>query len=92
MKFDPVSNQLFTNDGQFVKELRCHLGLNWNDLDPVEGTGLHRSCSKCQHPVLDTALLTDLDLLNRVRSAPDTCLMVDLDQTNLIIVPHAVLG
>lgn len=91
MKFNPITNQLFTDDGQFVKELRCHFRLNWNDFYPVEGAG-ERACSVCHHPVLDTAFYNDFDLLRQIRSAPDTCLKVDLEQTNLTVIPHVVLG
>jgi hypothetical protein len=39
---------------------------------------------------LDTATMSDGELLSKLRSAPDTCLKVELDQANLI-VSHVVL-
>jgi hypothetical protein len=89
MIFNPITQTLFTNDGQFVKKLHCPYGVRWDGLVEAHGSP-HRSCSVCQHPILDTATMADSELLSKLRSAPDTCLKVDLDQPNLI-VSHVVL-
>lgn len=89
MKFNPITRNLFTNDDQFVKKLHCPYGVRWDGLARSNATP-NRACSVCQHPILDTATMSDADLLSKLRSEPDTCLKVDLDQSNLI-VSHVVL-
>ncbi len=89
MKFNPITQTLFINDGQFVKKLHCPFGVRWDGLVEAHGA-THRACSVCKHPILDTATMSDDDLLSKLRSAPDTCLKVNLDQPNLI-VSHVVL-
>lgn len=84
MIFNPITQTLFTNDGQFVKKLHCPYGVRWDGLVEAHGSP-HRSCSVCQHPILDTATMSDGELLSKLRSAPDTCLKVELDQSNLTV-------
>jgi len=84
MEFNPITQTLFTNEGQFVKKLHCPYGVRWDGLMEAHGSP-HRSCSVCQHPILDTAAMSDAELLSKLRSAPDTCLKVELDQPNLTV-------
>jgi hypothetical protein len=44
-----------------------------------------RKCSICNHDIIDTAFLTDEDLLKTVETNKNTCLKLNLNQNNLTI-------
>ena len=81
MKFNPFTNNLYTDKGEFIKKLTCPFRMNWSELHPIkEGV---RNCNQCNHSIIDTAILKDYELLEMVRTNPNTCLKVDLNQNNL---------
>jgi hypothetical protein len=86
MKFNPDTRELFTDAGELVKVLRCPLRMRWEQLD-ANDCSPHRICSECDHPVLDTTVLSDAEVLAAVRSDPSTCLCVRASQENLTLLP-----
>jgi hypothetical protein len=85
MKYNPITKNIYTNAGSFIKKLHCPLAKQWEELsvtNSLEG----KMCNQCQKTVFDTALLTEHELLNLVAEQPSTCLKVDLDQDNLTII------
>lgn len=86
MQFDPITKTVYTDTGEFVKQMHCPYKMQWAQLE-VAG-GAHRKCSKCDHLIADTGVLTDDELLKRVKDNPDTCLKIDLNQPNLKIINH----
>jgi hypothetical protein len=84
MKYNPITQELYTDAGIFLKQLHCPLVKTWEQLDPTSNAQA-KSCSTCNKPVYDTSLLMDSDLQAMLQSAPETCLKVDLEQSNLII-------
>lgn len=89
MTFNPITRDLYTDEGTRIKKLNCPLGADWADMRPLDSG--HRLCGHCQHPVLDTALLSEADVLTQVRAQPDTCLKVDLNQANIRLHAHETL-
>lgn len=85
MKFDPGTKELFTDDGELVKVLRCPLRMRWEQLATSDDSP-HRTCGECAHPVLDTAALSDAEVLAAVRTDPSTCLCVRAGQENLSLL------
>lgn len=84
MKFNPLNNQLYTNEGALIKKLHCPLESRWDDM--VQGSEFRfRNCEGCQRPVYDTAFFNDHDLLKLIEQDPHTCLKIDLNQNNLIV-------
>lgn len=84
MKFNPLSNELYTNEGTLIKKLQCPLQPEWDDMH--QGTEFRmKHCQGCQRPVYDTAFFKDNDLLEMVEKDRHTCLKVDLNQNNLIV-------
>jgi hypothetical protein len=86
MKFDRDTRELFTDAGELIKALHCPLRMRWDQLGETEGSP-HRVCSNCSHPVLNTSALSDADVLNAVRAQPTTCLCVDSNQSNVVLLP-----
>jgi hypothetical protein len=86
MKFDPGTRELFTDAGELVKVLRCPLRMCWKQLTASVGSP-HRTCGECDRSVLDTATLSDAEVLAAVRSDPSTCLCVRASQENLTLLP-----
>ncbi len=83
MKFDPITNELFTDKEQFVKRLYCPFKVEWADM---EKTSLRaRNCGICNHDIIDTAFLTDEDLLKTVQTNKNTCFKLNLNQNNLTL-------
>lgn len=84
MKFDPINKKVYTDAGEFVKQMHCPYKMQWDQLEAVGGA--HRKCSKCDHLIVDTGVMSDDELLKMVRDNPDTCLKIDLNQSNLNII------
>lgn len=88
MKFNPLTKTIYTNSGEFVKTMNCPYKVRWDNLEATTSTT--RKCTNCAHSILDTAALTDDDLLHIVRQHPDTCLKVDLNQHNISIITNGI--
>jgi hypothetical protein len=90
MKFNPLTKEIYTDKGEFVKTMNCPYKMNWDNL---ETTIINmRKCANCDHLIVDTEVLTDDELLKMVRQNPDICLKIDLNQQNIKIVTNGVLG
>lgn len=93
MRFDPNTKELFTDSGELVKVLHCPLRMRWEQLG-TRASSPHRTCGECDHPVLDTAEMSDAEVLATVRAEPSVCLCVRASQANvtLLTVKHAEPG
>lgn len=89
MKFNPLTKTIYTDSGEFVKTMNCPYKVRWDNLETTTSTS--RKCTNCDHSILDTAVLTDEDLLHIVRQHPDTCLKIDLNQPNISIITNGIL-
>jgi hypothetical protein len=89
MKFNPLTKTIYTDGGDFIKIMNCPYKVRWDNLDPT--TSITRKCTNCAHFILDTAALTDKDLLQIVRQNPEVCLKIDLNQYNLNIIADGIL-
>ena len=85
MKFDPISNRLYTDEKVLLKQLHCPYGMSWDSLQTT-GDGAVRLCDVCERSIIDTAGLRDDELLAIVRVNPSTCLRVSLNQDNLRVI------
>lgn len=81
MKFDPLTKDLFTDQGVFIKTMNCPYKMTWDNLIPIDSTV--RKCAICDHSILETKDFTDEELLKIVRQNPTTCLKIDLHQHNI---------
>ena len=84
MKFDPITKNLYTDAGEFIKKLGCPSAQRWEQLGTSDQSP-HRRCEVCEQSVLDTSQLSDRQLLAMVRVDPRTCLSVDAKQPNITI-------
>lgn len=87
MKFNPLSNRLFTDDGRLIKRLHCPVRVDWSGLRPGSDHS-SRCCDVCRHQITDTALFTDEQILTILADNPEACLKVNLAQNNLTIICH----
>ena len=85
MKFNPGTKQLFTDSGELVKVLRCPLPMRWEQLTAEAGEP-HRSCTYCDRGVLDTAVMSEEEVVAAVRADASTCLCVRAGQPNLSLI------
>lgn len=85
MKFDMVTRQLSTDDGQPIKILHCPFGKRWHELHAAAGV-LYRRCGQCEHTVIDTAVLSERDIVALVDLDPSTCLRIREGQGNVTVV------
>ena len=90
MKFDPITKDIYTDKGEFVKTMNCPYKMSWDKLEATNST--LRKCAKCDHLIVDTESLTDDDLMGIIRQNPETCLKIDLNQNNIQIISNAILG
>jgi hypothetical protein len=87
MKFNPHSQELFTDDDRLIKRLHCPFRLDWSKLGRTDDPAARR-CDICQHTVTDTAQQTEEQLLALLQANPHACLKVGLDQDNLTLTYH----
>lgn len=90
MLFDRTSLSLYTDAGELIKVLHCPLKKQWDELRETESP--HRTCSNCERSVLDTAAMTEAEVVAAVRADPHTCLCVSAGQSNLTLLPLTVAG
>lgn len=90
MKFNPITNKLFSNNGRFIKQLHCPYKVEW---DTLEGNSenSNRSCGICEREIIDTNHLNDSEILSFILNNPNTCLKLNFNQVNLEIVYKDVL-
>jgi hypothetical protein len=86
MKFDPDTKELFTDTGTLIKVLHCPLRKRWEQLNEAASSP-HRTCSECEREVLDTAAMSESEVLSALRADPSTCLCVSACQENVTILP-----
>ncbi len=72
MKFDPINKDVYTDDGEFIKQLYCPYKIHWDNLEISNNT--FRRCMNCDQLIVDTAFLSDYEILNLIRNNPNTCL------------------
>jgi hypothetical protein len=84
MKYNPITQQLYTDTGTFLKQLYCPLAKQWDQLDPTFNA-MSKTCEVCNKAVYDTSILTDSKLQSMLESSPKACLKVDLGQPNITI-------
>lgn len=89
MKFNPLTKEIFTDNGEFVKTMNCPYKMTWDQLETTNLT--MRKCSNCDHFIVDTDGKTDDFLLKIVKQNPETCLKIDLNQHNIKIVSNGIL-
>lgn len=88
MKFNPLTKDVFTDKDVFIKKLNCPFKMKWANLEATSTS--NRKCTNCNSIIIDTAVLTDDDLLEMVRKNPGTCLKIDLNQHNIKIISNGV--
>jgi hypothetical protein len=86
MRFNPNTNALFTDNGTLLKILRCPLRKRWEHLHKSTDSP-HRLCDDCSCAVLDTAFMSDDEVMAAVHADPFTCLCVSSRQENIRIDP-----
>ena len=90
MKFNPNTREIFTNDNQLIKKMDCPYDMDWDQLSP-SGDANSRNCGQCNRAIVDTATLSDHELLNRLKKTPHTCLKIDFDQNNIQITTNGLI-
>ena len=85
MQIDPITADLFTDAGRFLKRLSCPRQVLWEQMPPTSDNS--RNCSECSRPVHDTSLMTDDDLVGLLEKDPSACLMLSFKQDNCTVVP-----
>jgi hypothetical protein len=83
MRFNPINKNIYTDEGIFIKKMNCPFQVDWNDLAPSNDNW--RKCNHCDHVIIDTNALRDVELLAMVAQNPYTCIKIDLNQDNIKI-------
>lgn len=90
MKFNPLTKEVFTDKGEFIKKLDCPFKMKWDDLNDTDST--FRKCSNCDRSIVDTKHLSDNQLLEIIKQDSHTCLKVDLNQHNVNLITNGDFG
>lgn len=86
MKFDPFTKAVFTDNGTFIKKLSCPYNLTTDLLTAIDGNTKIMNCSRCNHSIVKTSEFTDIELQELIEKQPASCLAIDINQINLIII------
>lgn len=89
MKFNPLTKDIYTDKGEFIKTMNCRYKMNWDNFE--EGNLTSRKCAICEHLITDTKNFSDEEMLNIVQQNPDICLKIDLNQNNIKIISNGIL-
>ena len=61
MKFNPITKEVYTDNDEFVKKMNCPYKINWDRLERTNSA--ERKCSNCEHLIVDTEILSIMNLL-----------------------------
>ena len=86
MKINPITKELFTDNGELIKQLHCPYNLRWDEVIAVEGNTKNELCVQCEHEIIDTKGYSDRELLHVVQSRENCCLKLDLEQENIKVI------
>ncbi|MGY3215295.1 hypothetical protein [Mucilaginibacter sp. HD30] len=84
MKYNPITQELYTGTGSFLKQLHCPLAKKWEQLNTTSSAQA-KTCSTCNRAVYDTSILSDSEVQSMLNAAAETCLKVDLNQFSITI-------
>ena len=82
MRINPLTKEVYTNQGEFIKKMDCPFEMDWDNLT-IGNKPQSRNCAQCNQSIIDTAYLSDEELLNTLKENPHTCLKIDLQQANI---------
>ena len=89
MLYNPISKQLFSDNGSFIKQLHCPLQKRWEELKA--GQNLQpiplkvRLCESCNKQVIDSSHIKENELIALIKKDPHTCVKIDLNQENIYL-------
>ncbi|MFZ4620299.1 MAG: hypothetical protein ACOYNS_07060 [Bacteroidota bacterium] len=86
MKINPITKELFTDDGELIKRLHCPHSLRWDEQIDVDGRSSNAICAHCEHEIIDTKGYGDRELLHVVMNKEKCCLKLDLEQENIKVI------
>lgn len=82
MKYNPLTQKLYTDDMVLIKQLSCPYNITW-DMLALDDNIKKRFCSLCQDYVYDTDGLSDINVLQMVKKKQDICLKLSCEQKNI---------
>lgn len=85
MRFNPLTRNLYTDDGRLIKKLQCTYGRRWEELLQT-GQTMVRYCDICDRDITNTKNMADEDVMRLVSHDPAICLRVSIDQSNVRVV------
>ncbi len=84
MQYNPLTQELYSDDGTFLKKLYCPLSKQWEELIVLSNID-SKLCKQCNKAVYDTSKMDDSQLQELIFTTPQACLKVDLNQNNLTL-------
>ncbi len=92
MLYNPISKQLFSTDGSFIKQLHCPFQKQWEELETGENlqtiTLKGRLCDSCSKLVVDSNLIKESELMDLIKNDPHTCIKIQPNQENIYLTHH----
>ena len=85
MKYNPITQKLYTDDMIPIKQLSCPYNIKWDMLPKDNDDPEKRFCSLCQDYIYDTNELLDTEVLQMVKNKEDICLKLSFKQKNIKI-------
>ena len=86
MKLNPITQELFTDEGELIKRLHCPHNLRWDEMITDEGRAKNNICTNCDHEIIDPSGYSDSKLLELVRWKEKCCIALDLHRGDVKVI------
>ena len=83
MKFDPKSQNLYSDAGEILKTLNCPLDKNWDALVFDNSTPLKRYCNSCDTHVIDITEFSEPQVVDLLKIDADSCFCIRRDSSQI---------
>ena len=88
MKFNPITQQLYTDTNILIKQLHCPHDVRWEHMNDVATRQKH--CAFCEKNVTDIESLDDAAVLAIAQRDKNACFKLDLNDANIEVINHNV--
>jgi hypothetical protein len=86
MIFDQMTGALYSNDGNFVKTVRCPLSLRPEQLERLNPASPDKHCNWCDKTIIAIDELSDKDIIENITNDRSICIFATARAKNVIFL------
>lgn len=93
MIFDPRTNALYADDGEFLKTVHCPMALRVQDLDRLAADSPDRFCHHCDRSIRNADDMTDADMRESLQAeGGDLCIFASCEAKHIVMLRPQAAG